>query len=78
MKIFLSIVIITLLLPIEGKYFRKFYKKAQQIVDQLTLDQKIGQMSQVDIASFNKIDGTTDPSNIQKYFLGSIHVGGTL
>src|SRR5258706_5684458 len=43
---------------------------AEQLLSQMTLDEKIGQMTQVDMGALK------DKSDIQKYFLGSVLSGG--
>jgi beta-glucosidase len=45
-------------------------KQADALLSQMTLDEKIGQMVQVDS------EALTDKSNVQKYFLGSVLSGG--
>lgn len=45
-------------------------QKAESLLSRMTLDEKIGQMTQVDINAIK------DPANIQKYFIGSMLSGG--
>ena len=45
-------------------------KKVDALLAQMTLDEKIGQMLQVDS------DALTNKSDVQKYFLGSVLSGG--
>ena len=52
------------------KVFTSFDAPARELLSKMTLDEKIGQMIQPD-QSFLK-----DPSDIEKYFLGSLLSGG--
>jgi beta-glucosidase len=45
--------------------------QADQLLTQMTLDEKIGQMTQVDMGALK------DKSDVQKYFLGSVLSGGS-
>ena len=45
-------------------------KKAEDLLRQMTLDEKVGQMTQVDM------NGMKNKSDIQKYFIGSMLSGG--
>jgi beta-glucosidase len=45
--------------------------QAEQLLSQMTLDEKVGQMTQVDMLAL------TDKHDIQKYFLGSVLSGGS-
>ncbi len=46
-------------------------KQADQLLSQMTLDEKIGQMTQVDMLALK------DKSDVEKYFIGSVLSGGS-
>jgi len=49
---------------------QKIEKKVKDLLSKMTLDEKIGQMTQVDMLA------VTDPNDITKYFIGSVLSGG--
>src|SRR5664279_717104 len=51
--------------------FSKHDKQVDTLLAQMTLDEKIGQMVQVDSSALK------DKADVQKYFLGSVLSGGT-
>ena len=53
-----------------GPMFSAQNPKADALLAQMTLDEKIGQMVQVDSAALK------DKADVQKYFLGSVLSGG--
>jgi len=54
----------------EAQEFSKNDDRVNALLSQMTLDEKIGQMVQVDM------DGLADKSDVRKYFLGSVLSGG--
>jgi beta-glucosidase len=69
----LSCLFLALLLPLtaaEGQPSPRAQAKAREMLSRMTLDEKIGQMVQVDL------NGLKDAANIQKYALGSMLSGG--
>jgi len=54
----------------EAQEFSKNDDRVNALLSQMTLDEKIGQMVQVDM------DGLADKADVQKYFLGSVLSGG--
>ena len=55
--------------------YRDYWEEAEEIVRHMTLDEKIGQMTQADIGSLN-VHGYTDASIIDRFKIGSVLVGG--
>ena len=51
--------------------FSSHDKQVEALLAQMTLDEKIGQMVQVDCSALK------DKTDVQKYFLGSVLSGGT-
>ena len=74
MKIFVIIILFGLLVfsnsCTESKVTDENEKKIQDLISRMTLEEKIGQMTQVDYAAFE------DFSDIEKYFIGSVLWGG--
>ena len=50
--------------------FSSFDPQANEVLNRMTLDEKIGQMTQADH------NGLADPADVEKYFLGSVLNGG--
>ena len=50
--------------------FSSFDPQANEVLSRMTLDEKIGQMTQADH------NGLEDPADVEKYFLGSVLNGG--
>ena len=72
-KIFSALVLVNLSLPGSVVMAQDFAKNDPQVgalLSQMTLDEKIGQVVQVDMNALH------DPADIQKYFLGSVLSGG--
>jgi hypothetical protein len=53
-----------------GGHFAKFDRRAKEVVSRMSLDQKIGQMTQPDQLYLKNLD------DIEKYHLGSLLNGG--
>jgi beta-glucosidase len=53
-----------------AQQFSAYNKQVESMLSQMTLDEKIGQMTQVDSAALK------DKSDVKKYFLGSVLSGG--
>ena len=67
----LSLLAAIIFLPVAANSQRAdVERKVEALLQQMTLDEKIGQMTQVDMY------GITNPPDIQKYFLGSMLSGG--
>lgn len=59
----------------ECEQFSKHWEEAKAIVSKMTLDQKIGQMTQGDIPQI-AANHLIDPAKVQEYKLGSLLIGG--
>lgn len=72
---FKLLAVLTILLVAQCSIYQKYYDEAYRIAVAMTLDQKIGQIMQVDFGAFSA-KNKTDQALAAKLHLGSLLVGG--